>query len=58
LFAHKHMSPFEHVATPIPLNDQNFQDMTGVTHRDIQGDSWSGNFRKFIQYRKLVEVRS
>ena len=55
LRAHRHMSPFEHVATP---RDHAASNPKGGTHYDMQGNFWSGNFREFIQYRKLVEARS
>jgi len=38
----KHFSPFEHQATPILLENDSV-------------DKWSGNFRNFTQYRKLLE---
>lgn len=45
----KHSSPFEHQATPI----FSYYD-TGVTHRDVKGDVWSGNFRGWLQHRQLI----
>lgn len=54
-----HMSPFEHQATPMPLepirlvvNGIAFED--GITHFDKTGVAWSGNFRNFIQYRQIL----
>lgn len=44
-----HASPFEHQATPIDPDN-----LTGVTHRDMNGDWWSGNLRGFVQFRQLI----
>lgn len=49
-----HASPFEHQATPMPLIDNRFEWPDGVTHRDRNGSYWSGNFRNWIQHRKLI----
>lgn len=38
LFDSKHMSPFEHVATP-----------------DANPNTWSGNFKGWVQYRKMLK---
>ena len=53
-----HASPFEHQATPIP----NLAKLTkakgkriGVTHFDVDGGRWSGNFRGWIQHRQLIK---
>ena len=58
----EHMSPFEHVATPrgSPYELGWIMDPAplwpaGVTHIDREKTKWSGNFRNWIQYRKLVE---
>lgn len=61
----EHMSPFEHVATPMVLIDtpgywngadeyvlQSWE--RGVTHTDREDNMWSGNFRGWIQYRNLL----
>lgn len=60
-----HASPFEHIATP--MNEQkpkvffnggfveiksNIGD--GVTHIDLNGDAWSGNFCGWEQWRQLL----
>jgi len=37
-----HMSPFEHVATPSTISND-------------QGDIWYGNFKNWIQWRKIIE---
>lgn len=42
-----HMSPFEHVATPMRVCE-------GVTHTDNDDYYWSGNFREWAQYRQLL----
>ncbi|MAA72666.1 MAG: hypothetical protein CMI29_06970 [Opitutae bacterium] len=53
-----HASPFEHQATPIPT----YHKLTnakakriGVTHFDVDGNRWSGNFRGWIQHRQLIK---
>ena len=48
----RHSSPFEHQATPITYSD--VLDKAGVTHQDIHGEYWSGNFRGFIQWRHVI----
>jgi thymidylate synthase ThyX len=60
-----HASPFEHQATPIEYG--NFAKLvSGVTHFDILNDeknelhgmtldSWSGNFRGWVQHRQLLD---
>lgn len=65
----KHASAFEHCATPIQagisqhcgrgaklLNDSMFAQSweKGITHVDRDGALWSGNFKGWIQYRKLI----
>lgn len=56
-----HMSPFEHIATPMNTVEAfvdyeyvpyHWQD--GVTHMDKYDEYWSGNLRGWIQYRQLV----
>lgn len=56
-----HMSPFEHIATPMKVpNDwecipsKGWSGRTGVTHIDMNGNAWSGNFRGWIQHRQLL----
>ncbi len=53
-----HASPFEHQAKVMgvvknctfhPMDDQD-----GVTHQDVNGYYWSGNFKGWIQYRQLL----
>lgn len=46
-----HLSPFEHQATPIN-HDAATQD--GETHKDYNGNRWSGNFKGWIQYRQTL----
>ena len=56
-----HASPVEHQATPMEdhmyetwyENPQHLRQF-GVTHRDTNGDLWSGNLRGWIQHRKLI----
>lgn len=45
-----HLSPFEHQAC-YPYS----RIANGHTHVDIQGKSWSANFKEWVQYRKIVE---
>jgi thymidylate synthase ThyX len=55
-----HASPFEHQATPMPylkgmccLDDAH--EVKGVTHMDMSGNFWSGNFKGWIQHRQLIK---
>lgn len=53
-----HMSPFEHVATPmknIHYTECEQRWEKGVTHTDRMARQWSGNFRGWIMYRKLLD---
>lgn len=55
-----HASPFEHQATPLFVEPNMLADIVsnpwpnGVTHYDVNGDFWSGNFRGWIQNRQLI----
>lgn len=60
----KHSSPFEHQAKPMTnkrgtsLSSRDLKQSMkiwnkGVTHTDISGDAWSGNFKGWIQHRQL-----
>lgn len=51
----KHASPFEHLATPMKkhLPFETWED--GITHVDRNAQKWSGNFRDFVQFRKLIK---
>ena len=55
-----HLSPFEHVATPMPANiysdrfEFDCEWIDGITHIDRRNGYWSGNFRGFLQYRQLL----
>jgi thymidylate synthase ThyX len=50
-----HMSPFEHQATPMNFKYiQQWYDLKGVTHQDVHGENWSGNFRGWLQYRQML----
>lgn len=49
----EHASPSEHQACPMP-SDVDFT-TKGVSHLDKYGNYWSGNFRGFLQYRKILE---
>lgn len=49
-----HLSPFEHQAAVPYFPKETFWEK-GITHRDRQGNSWSGNFRGYIQNRQLME---
>lgn len=46
-----HLSPFEHQAKPINHADDI---QHGETHKDYQGNRWSGNFKGWIQYRQTL----
>lgn len=51
-----HGSALEHCASPIILNEEdNWKDIKGISHVDSSGDYWSGNFRGWLQYRKLFD---
>lgn len=53
-----HASPFEHQATPIPTYHKLTKAKAkriGVTHFDVDGGRWSGNFRGWIQHRQLIK---
>lgn len=57
-----HASPFEHQASPIEEiyeSDSFFRSSEawpeGVTHRDRNGEYWSGNFMGWIQHRQLLD---
>lgn len=54
LLASGHMSPFEHVATPIRQDSFNVHAEAGITHIDRYDNLWSGNLRGWIQYRQLL----
>ena len=47
-----HSSPIEHQATPINIEENPYY-ITGLSHIDVNGVSWSGNLKDFVQYRKL-----
>ncbi len=47
-----HASPFEHVAKPMSDNPHH---ENGVTHKDIVGNYWSGNFKGWIQLRQTLD---
>lgn len=58
-----HASPFEHQATPMATPNVDFAygfDLDaydihqGVTHVDMKGNFWSGNFKGWIQHRQLI----
>lgn len=53
-----HASPFEHQAQPMSTPYDNPGEGTcmqyGVTHRDMQGDYWSANFKGWVQHRQLI----
>lgn len=61
-----HASPFEHQATPMPEamphvifyggGEVKGCVPEGVSHIDVDGRAWSGNFKGWIQSRKLVEA--
>lgn len=54
----KHSSAMEHTATPMCVGMNNPADVDtwedGVSHVDRKGQAWSGNFRGFLQHRKMI----
>lgn len=58
LLAAGHMSPFEHIATPMNFAKDTFELAweNGVTHKDRDNNFWSGNFRGFLMYRQLLNA--
>lgn len=55
-----HASPFEHCGTPIkyvqfPEKLDDLGENNGITHIDVKGNVWSGNFCGWIQYRQLIK---
>jgi thymidylate synthase ThyX len=55
-----HASPVEHQATPMMYTlDSNYDGAEawepGVTHMTRNGELWSGNFRGWVQHRKLLD---
>ena len=58
---HKHLTPFENQAKPMEvtaLEDFNTEWEQGVSHITRKGVLMSGNFKGFIQYRKLIEEKN
>ena len=51
-----HMSPLEHQLTPMESPKDNYNFEKGVTHIDRDGWKWSGNFRSWVMYRKLLDA--
>lgn len=50
-----HMSPFEHVATPLGNNVDKGLTHISDTHRPVEECvAWSGNFREWVQYRQTL----
>ena len=51
-----HMSPFEHIATPMNFAKDTFELAweNGVTQKDRDNNFWSGNFRGWIMYRQTI----
>lgn len=57
-----HSSPFEHVAKPIVVCDEDYENTShmtgtwdgGITHMKRSGELCSGNFTGWIQYRHLL----
>ena len=56
LLAAGHMSPLEHIATPMDFAKDTFELAweNGVTHKDRDNNFWSGNFRSWVMYRQLT----
>lgn len=60
LITSKHMTPFEHQATPMDAPDYAgsigyITNGSGITHIDRRGTPWSANFRRWVQYRQLLQ---
>lgn len=55
-----HASAFEHVAQCVDTDNIELDHdwIVGMTHVDMQGQHWSGNFRDWIQYRQLIPNHS
>lgn len=55
LLAAGHLSPFEHIATPMEFpTGWERPWIKGYTHLDNIGNFWSGNFRGWIQNRQIL----
>ena len=59
-----HMSPTEHQAVALGSNRASIIQRVlpsylpeGISHIDREGNLWSGNFKGFIQHRKIIEAR-
>jgi hypothetical protein len=54
--AKPHLSPVEHQAVCISPKAENRDTnwTVGITHKDREGNYWSGNFKDFVQYRQLI----
>ncbi len=54
----KHSSAFEHAGTPIYTNALSLFSSRfwprGVSHKDRDGNYWSGNYKGWVQFRKLI----
>ena len=58
-----HASPVEHQATPMLYTEAKHYDspeawQPGTTHMTANGELWSGNFRGWVQHRKLLTNES
>lgn len=54
-----HASPLEHQATPVDSDKYDSYSPgvlwpEGITHQDRNGYPWSGNFKRWVQYRQLI----
>jgi len=56
-----HASPCEHIGTPMEYDSMDLEESleyyssTDWSHVDRNGDFWSGNFKGWVQYRKLLD---
>ena len=50
-----HLSPLEHQATPISYikGSDGDVELSGITHRDVSGNYWSGSLRGWKQFRQI-----
>lgn len=58
LLGNGHMSPLEHVATPYDQSNEEHQMLGMCSLGPNNGDVWFGNFRNWVQYRKLIPGES
>jgi len=55
LRADGHLSPLEHVAVAHIEYETNYL-IDGLTHEDLKGNPWSGNFKRWMQLRHMTGI--